>query len=86
MQCSVFQIRTPAGEVFTLPIQEIASVHALSENLVQRMEQAAQAQAAQATPGVANAGDGRPFGFAAFTSLSRSEQNPPASEADAQAE
>ena len=69
VQCSIFQIRTPSGEVYTLPIHEIASVHALSESLVRQMEEAARAQ---------NSDDktvsSEPFGFAAFTSLARTER------------
>ena len=68
VQCSIFQIRTPSGEVYTLPIHEIVSVHALSESLVKQMEAAALAQADSAEP------DAAPFGFAAFTSLARSER------------
>ena len=68
VQCSVFQIRTPSGEVYTLPVHEIVAVHALSEALVKRLEQAA----AEAFEG--HADENRPFGFAAFTSLARSEK------------
>ena len=68
VQCSIFQIRTPSGEVYTLPIHEIVSVHALSESLVRQMEAAALAQADSSEP------DAAPFGFAAFTSLARSER------------
>ncbi len=64
VQCSVFQIRTPTGEVHTLPVHEIRSIHALSEQLMQQLEQAAmQAQAQR------EGEEARPFGFAAFTSL-----------------
>lgn len=73
VQCTVFQIRTPAGEVFTIPVQEIVAVHALSEALVRRMEAAARAQAAAASPSRGSEDVSRPFGFAAFTSLAQSE-------------
>lgn len=63
VQCTVFQIRTPSGEVYTFPIQEIRGFHALSEEAMQALQN----EAAEAT------GDGTisgaPFGFAAFTSL-----------------
>ncbi len=66
VQCSVFQIRTPTGEVHTLPVHEIRSIHALSEQLMQQLEQAAM-QAQEQPEGE----ESRPFGFAAFTSLAR---------------
>jgi hypothetical protein len=67
VQCSIFQIRTPSGEVYTLPVHEIVSIHALSESLLRKMEQAARENAESEEPSA-------PFGFAAFTSLARSEQ------------
>ncbi len=68
VQCTVFQITTPGGEVYTLPVHEIAMIHSLSHQLVERLQQATSAQ-------TANPGDGRPFGFAAFTSLANSERD-----------
>ncbi len=69
VQCSVFQIRTPGGEVYTLPIHEIVAFHTLSEELLRQME------AAAASSGEENgAGQGLPFGFGAFTSLADSER------------
>lgn len=68
VQCTVFQITTPGGEVYTLPVHEIAMIHSLSHQLVERLQQAASSQ--NATPG-----DDRPFGFAAFTSLANSERD-----------
>jgi len=66
VECTVFQIETPEGEVFTLPLQEIRSIHALSHELIEQIK--------AATGG----GDPAemPFGFAAFTSLARSRQAP----------
>jgi len=74
VQCSIYQIRTPTGEMFTLPLSQIRSFHSLSEELVRRLE--------AATMEVAEEEDenGRkPFGFAAFTSLARGAeaQTPP---------
>ncbi len=66
VQCSVFQIRTPTGEVHTLPVHEIRSIHALSEELMQQLERAAM-RAQEQSEGE----ESRPFGFAAFTSLAR---------------
>lgn len=70
VQCTVFQIRTPGGEVFTIPVHEIVAVHSLSEELVRRMEEAARA-AQMEEDGSERA---MPFGFAAFTSLAQAER------------
>ena len=64
VQCTVFQIRTPSGEVYTFPVHEIRGVHALSEEAMQSMKDEAQG-------GDEGANGEVPFGFAAFTSLSR---------------
>ncbi len=71
VQCSVFRIRTPTGEMFTLPIQEIRGLHALTPELLEQLEEATERQA---RPG--DSDHKLPFGFAAFTSLARNEQNP----------
>ncbi|MCB9845790.1 MAG: hypothetical protein H6811_07400 [Phycisphaeraceae bacterium] len=70
VQCTVFQIRTPAGEVHTLPLHEIRAFHALSDELIERLKHAA----AQAGAGDAMQDQSEPFGFAAFTSLSKTEE------------
>lgn len=67
VECTVFQIRTPAGEVYTLPLHEIRGFHAMTEDLMSQLESAA-----------GTSGTGEPFGFAAFTSLSRSSGAAPA--------
>lgn len=61
VECTIFQIRTPTGEVYTLPLHEIRGFHALTPELVDTLK-------AQASPG--QQAD-EPFGFAAFTSLAR---------------
>lgn len=66
VQCTVFQIRTPQGEIHTLPLNEIRSLHALTPELIAAIE--AQMQAGRAD-------NSTPFGFAAFTSLQNSEGN-----------
>lgn len=69
VQCTIFQIRTPSGEVYTIPLHEIVGVHALTEALMRKIEADAE--------GVGDEGGSqnlRPFGFAAFTSLARSER------------
>ncbi|MCC5786703.1 MAG: hypothetical protein JJU33_08395 [Phycisphaerales bacterium] len=64
VQCTVFQIRTPSGEIHTLPLHEMRSLHALTPELIEAIE----AQMEQ------NGTDkSKPFGFAAFTSLQNSE-------------
>lgn len=70
VQCTVFQVRTPTGEIFTLPVSEIRAFHSLSEELIQTLEARAEAVNGKASDSQI------PFGFAAFTSL----------EADAQAD
>ncbi len=66
VQCTVFQIRTPNGESHTLPLHEIRGFHALTDELMQQIEQMAllhqQGQGPESQ---------EPFGFAAFTSLGR---------------
>jgi hypothetical protein len=69
VQCTVYQIRTPEGEVHTLPIHEIRSFHSLSPDLIERLKQAARAQ--NAADGKPDLGEDVPFGFAAFTSTAR---------------
>ena len=63
LESTVFQVHTPGGEVYTLPIQEVRGFHALTEQLMTELEKNARA---------GGGADGEePFGFAAFTSLSR---------------
>jgi len=66
VQCTVFRIKTPAGESYTLPISQIVAVHALTSELI------AQLEAAEAAAQESEDGQPRPFGFAAYTSLARS--------------
>jgi len=72
LQCTVFQIITPAGEVYTLPVHEIRGFHSMSEELLRQIEAAA--------PKPESEGE-QPFGFAAFTSLSRGIRDSPLPEA-----
>lgn len=76
VQCTVFQIRTPQGEVFTLPVHEIRSFHSLSEELM------AQIEAASARTNSAGTKTTVPFGFGAFTSLARSAETDARDEAE----
>lgn len=75
VQCTIFQIVAPSGEVFTLPLHEIRAIHAISEELMDRLREAARKQdRAAGKPG--DADDSKPFGFAAFTSLAQSQARP----------
>jgi hypothetical protein len=69
VQCTNFRNTTPGGESFTLPISQIISVHSLSQSLIEKME-----QAEELLEGPGDEDDRVPFGFGAYTSLARSEQ------------
>jgi len=72
VQCTIFQIVAPSGEVFTLPLHEIRAIHAITEDLMDRLkEQSRKQDAAAGRPG--DADDSKPFGFAAFTSLANQQ-------------
>lgn len=73
VECTVFQIRTPPGEVYTLPLSEIRGFHSLSRELVERLQRQAEAQLNHLSGGPDEENQ-QPFGFAAFTSLSKSSQ------------
>jgi len=64
VQCTIFQVRTPSGEVYTFPICEIRGFHALTEEAMQALQKEAAEAAGEEATSV-------PFGFAAFTSLAR---------------
>jgi hypothetical protein len=66
VECTVFQIRTPQGQVFTVPLHEIRTFHALTPELIKRIASAARRQRRPA-----EVPEEMPFGFAAFTSLVR---------------
>ncbi len=71
VQCTVFRIRTPAGENYTLPIHQIVGVHSMSDQLADQLE-----EAARRMEETDEHGNRMPFGFAAYTSLARAEQGP----------
>jgi len=58
---------------------EIGAVHALSDHLITQLDRAAQ-QAQRAQLGPVDPGGGEPFGFAAFTSLAKSQRQTKAAE------
>jgi hypothetical protein len=76
VECTVFQIRTPSGEIFTLPLHEIRGFHALSEDVMDRLEEATRRQGSIGPEELEE-----PFGFAAFTSLARTKNAPPPDDA-----
>lgn len=78
VECTVFQIETPEGQVFTLPVHEIRAIHSLSAALMEQIKAQAEAQSAAQSGGGEDDGqsEGMPFGFAAFTSLERARRQP----------
>ncbi|HYE61670.1 MAG TPA: hypothetical protein VD997_06715 [Phycisphaerales bacterium] len=66
VECTVFQIRTPGGEVFTLPLHEMRSFHSLSEELIERIRKESAERQDESE-------EHEPFGFAAYTSLARTK-------------
>lgn len=66
VQCTVFRIATPDGEIYTLPVHEIAAVHSMTPELIEQL-----AQAEREAAGETDETEKRPFGLAAFTSLPR---------------
>lgn len=71
VQATIFRIRTPAGEVFTLPVHEIRAMHALTPELLSKI------QAAVGEEGASGSGEEpKPFGLAAFSALPKSPRLP----------
>lgn len=64
VQCTVFRIATPDGEIYTLPVHEVAAVHSMTPELIEQM-----AQAEREAAGESEETEKRPFGLAAFTAL-----------------
>lgn len=66
VQATVYNVRTPTGEVFTIPLHEIRGVHSLTDELMKQLEDEARRLHTDAQ-------GAEPFGFAAYTSLARSQ-------------
>jgi hypothetical protein len=64
---SIFQITTPEGHLLTVPLQHIRAFHAVSGELMERLQR----RAARGPRGPRVRRESVPFGFAAFTSLAR---------------
>lgn len=73
VQCTVFRVQTPGGEVFTLPIQEIRGLHMLTPELVTKLQHLEEDEDEDAPEGR----PAHPFGFAAFASLPKTPPSPP---------
>lgn len=76
VQCTIFRIITPDGEVFTLPVHEVRGMHSLTPELVEQLQKMAEAQQSGGNGGE----DGedappRPFGLAAFAALPKGPEN-----------
>ncbi|HMN41517.1 MAG TPA: hypothetical protein PKE29_11780 [Phycisphaerales bacterium] len=67
VQCTVFRVQTPEGEVFTLPVQEIRAIHTMTPELIEKLQALAESEA----EGGSGAGESHPFGLAAFAALPR---------------
>lgn len=70
VECTVFRIRTPGGEVFTFPLHEIRALHTLSTELLKHLEQESLERLTET--GAANT----PFGLAAFTASGKNNRAP----------
>lgn len=71
VECSIFQIMTPAGELYTIPVHEIRAFHALTPELMRRIEEAGRQNRSRRQ---GNEDREMPFGFEAYTSLARGER------------
>lgn len=67
VQCTVFRIATPDGEIYTLPVHEIVTVHSMTPELIEQMAKAER----EAEGDDAEETEKRPFGLAAFHALPR---------------
>ncbi len=67
VQCTVFRIATPDGEIYTLPVHEVAAVHSMTPELIEQLS-----KAEQEAEGEPEEIEKRPFGLAAFTALPKS--------------
>ena len=74
LECTVFQISTPDGHVYTLPLHEIRAFHALTPELMRRLERTARRRRGPIRGDEGE--DAQPFGFAAFTSLMQPPPRP----------
>jgi hypothetical protein len=64
VQCTVFQITTPEGEVFTLPVHEIRGMHTMTQELLEKLQKLAEDEESGEEDS-----EQKPFGLAAFAAL-----------------
>lgn len=72
VECSIFQIKTPAGELWTIPVHEIRAFHALTPELMKQIEQAGRQNRSRRS---GSTDRDMPFGFEAYTSLAKGERD-----------
>lgn len=72
VECSIFQILTPAGELWTIPVHEIRAFHALTPELMKQIEQAGRQNRSRRR---GSEDRDMPFGFEAYTSLAKGERD-----------
>lgn len=77
VQCTVFRIQTPSGEVFTLPIHEIRALHALTPQLIEQLQAAARSTEDDESDDTASHPTAEPFGLAAYVALPKLPPGPP---------
>lgn len=68
VQCTIFRVRTPDGEVYTLPVHEVRGMHSLTPELIEQLQKATEDEQDESAENTEGTGQ-RPFGLAAFTSL-----------------
>lgn len=76
VQSTVFRIQTPAGEVFTLPLHEVRALHALTPELLAKMQQAIGEEGRSSGSESSEKGAAQPFGLAAFAALPKKPTGP----------
>jgi hypothetical protein len=64
VQCTVFRVQTPEGEVFTIPVHEVRGLHSMTPELIEKLQKLAAEE-----EGEGEDGESRPFGLAAFAAL-----------------
>lgn len=73
VQCTVFRVQTPGGEVFTLPVQEVRGLHTMTPELIEQLQRASETEEDDAS---ADGKGVKPFGFAAYAALPKPVTDP----------
>lgn len=79
VECTVFRVRAPDGEVFTLPLSQIRGIHTLAAELLEQLEKQAMDKIAESDDQAA-----KPFGLAAFTHAAVEQEEQAAKTHDAE--